>query len=140
MDEDHQTYDGGCLCGAVRYRLEQAPETSMVCHCRSCRRQSGAPVMAWVTVETMAFHYVSGAATQLASSPGVTREFCPQCGTPLTWRHADDGDWLDVTTCSLDDPDAFPPTHHCWLSHDLSWVKFDDGLPAFPRSRKDGRD
>lgn len=42
---------------------------------------------------------------------------------------------LDITACSLDDPNAFPPTHHSWLSHDLGWVRFGDGLPTFPQSR-----
>lgn len=44
---------------------------------------------------------------------------------------------VDVTTCSLDDADAFPPTHHSWLSHDLGWVRFGDGLPAFQEFRND---
>jgi hypothetical protein len=38
---------------------------------------------------------------------------------------------LDVTTCSLDEPDAFPPVCHVWTSHKLSWLKLADGLPGF---------
>jgi len=42
---------------------------------------------------------------------------------------------IDVTTCSLDNPDAFRPTHHSWLRHDLKWVKFGDDPPTFAQSR-----
>jgi hypothetical protein len=35
-----------------------------------------------------------------------------------------------VTTCSFDDPDAFPPVAHCWTSHQLHWIKLTDGLPC----------
>jgi hypothetical protein len=43
----------------------------------------------------------------------------------------------DMTICpSFDDPGSFPPTHHSWLSHDIGWVRFGDGLPAFPQSRQ----
>ena len=65
----------------------------------------------------------------------MLRTFCRQCGTPLTYRHESSPETLDVATGTLDDPNAFPPTHHSWLSHGLSWVKFGDGLPTFPESR-----
>jgi len=42
--------EGGCLCGAVRYRMVGAPLSSAICHCASCRRASGAPTVAWLTV------------------------------------------------------------------------------------------
>ena len=66
----------------------------------------------------------------------MLRTFCRQCGTPLTYRQVErEPDTVDVTTATLDEPDAFPPTHHSWLSHDLAWLKFGDGLPTFPESR-----
>ena len=39
--------EGGCLCGAIRYRVDGEVEDSAYCHCRTCQRQSGAPVVAW---------------------------------------------------------------------------------------------
>jgi len=41
------------------------------------------------------------------------------------------------TTCSLDSPGAFSPTHHSWLSHGVEWVRFGDGLPTFQQWRND---
>ena len=40
-------HTGGCLCGAIRYRITGAPVEALYCHCRMCRRAHGAPVVAW---------------------------------------------------------------------------------------------
>lgn len=123
--------EGGCLCGNVRYVSDGAPKGSMICHCRSCRKAAGSPAVAWVTFRPGAFSFTRGTPGVFHSSPGVTRTFCPECGTPLTYAHDERADDLDVTTCSLDDPEAFPPTHHAWLRHTLAWVRFGDGLPTY---------
>jgi hypothetical protein len=127
--------EGGCFCRSVRYRITMSPTGSMICHCETCRRIAGAPTVAWISVPMQSFEILQGRLTELASSPPVRRGFCPLCGTHVLYGHSKDPESLDVTTCSLDDPNAFPPTHHSWLSDDLKWVKFGDGLPAFPRFR-----
>src|SRR5512140_1500882 len=120
---------GGCACGAVRYQVEGPPSNSMICHCQTCRRVSAAPVMAWVTFDKSGFAIVKGTASEYSSTAPVKRAFCASCGTPLTYEHRDHAT-IDVTTCSLDQPGLFPPTHHSWLSHDIAWVRFGDGLPG----------
>jgi hypothetical protein len=127
--------EGGCLCGAVRYRASGASGHPTLCHCRSCRRASGAPVVAWVTFPRGAFAFVKGTPVRYRSSPPVLRSFCGACGTPLTYEHADFPDGVDVTTASLDDPERFPPADHTWTSHHLSWLPLSDPLPRFPRTR-----
>jgi hypothetical protein len=126
---------GGCFCGAIRYEAVGRPTNTMVCHCQSCRRIAGSPVVAWITFPREQFQLTKGKPAEFRSSPPVRRTFCPQCGTPITYEHADSPQTIDVTTCSLDTPAAFPPTHHSWLSHDIGWVKFGDGLPTFPEWR-----
>jgi hypothetical protein len=128
---------GGCFCGAIRYRAEVVPTSSMICHCRTCRRVSGAPAVGWLTFPLESFRFIRGEPDEFSSSPPVQRTFCRQCGTPLTYKRDDEPATLDVTTASLDDPNTFPPTHHSWLSHDLAWVKFGDGLPAYPESKSE---
>lgn len=128
--------EGGCYCGAVRYRAEQAPLGSMICHCRSCRRVAGAPVVAWLTFGRDRFRLIRGEPAEFRSSEGVRRTFCPSCGTPLTYECAKCPDEIDVATCTLDNPEAFPPTHHSWAKHDLAWLRFGDGLPAYLGSRE----
>jgi hypothetical protein len=127
--------EGGCHCGAIRYALSQAPSASMICHCRTCRAVSGAPVLAWISAASEHLAFTKGEPKRYASSADVERRFCSQCGTQLTYKGPGYGAAIDITTASLDDPNAFPPTHHSWLSHDLTWLKFGDALPTFPQSR-----
>lgn len=130
--------EGGCHCGAIRYALSAPPQQSMVCHCKTCRRISGAPVVAWLTVDPGVFAITKGKPKRYMSSPNVERQFCGQCGTQLTYARTDDASYIDVATATLDNPDAYRPSHHSWLSHDIAWIKFGDGLPAFQESRGDG--
>ena len=125
------TIEGGCFCGQVRYRSEAAPTASMICHCRSCRRAAAAPAVPWVTFAQDAWRLTAGELRLFTSSEPVRRGYCAACGTPLTYERADRPGEIDVTTCSLDDPNAFPPTHHAQLADDLAWVRFGDGLPAY---------
>ena len=126
-----RSMEGGCLCGRVRYRIDGEPIISATCQCRSCRRAGAAAIVPWIHLDASTFTYTAARPVEYASSAGVTRTFCGQCGTPLTYRKASYGPMLDVTTCSLDDPDAFPPMAHFWASHALRWLRLSDELPRF---------
>ena len=127
--------EGGCLCGTVRYRIDGKPDSSGICHCRTCRKAASTPVSPFLTVHRARFHITHGAVTGYASSPGVTRGFCGRCGSPLTYRNATAPDTIDVMTCSLDDPEAHPPTFHVWTSHALAWAGATDGMPSHAEGR-----
>jgi hypothetical protein len=101
----------------------------MLCHCRSCRLATGAPVVAWITVPTAAFAWTGTAAATHASSPGVCRAFCSTCGTSLTYEHPAREAEIDVTTASLDAPMDAAPSFHGWTDHALPWMTFADDLP-----------
>jgi hypothetical protein len=113
--------EGGCLCTAVRYRVHGAPHSSIICHCVSCRRASAAATVAWITVERAAFELVRGEVRFYKSSPGVTRGFCGACGSQITYENASNPNSLDVTTASLDDPNAFAPNQEVWLEDKIRW-------------------
>ncbi len=132
MSEDPVVHTGGCLCGAVRYRAEGAPKRVSNCHCRTCQKANGA---AFVTAAAFApenFAFTKGAPKTYASSAQASRSFCPECGTRLAF-HYGDGEAVSVWVTTLDDPEAFAPQRHIWVSSKLSWVRVDDGLPAFPQ-------
>lgn len=124
---------GRCLCGAIAYVATVPPTRSMVCHCHSCRRAHSAPFVPWVTFPSSALRFVRGRPTEFRSTPPVVRTFCATCGAPLTYQHDARKAEIDVATCTLDDPDRFPPTHHSWTSHDLTWGPDMPGLPRFER-------
>ena len=92
-------------------------------------------MVAWLTFAKDEFRFTRGEPAAYGSSSKVVRRFCCHCGSPLTYEHTDTAGFVDVTACSLDAPWAFPPTHHSWLSDDIGWVRFGDGLPTFQRSR-----
>jgi len=127
--------EGGCLCGSVRYRASGEASHPTLCHCNSCRRAAGAPVVAWVTFPRAKFAFTKGAPSRHRSSPPVERTFCSNCGTPLTYQHSAYPDEVDVTTASLDDPSAFPPADHTWTSERIAWLELGDRLPRHERSR-----
>ncbi len=78
--------EGGCLCCALRFRLSAAPFDVAYCHCADCRRSSAAPVSLFVEVREGNFEITRGAPAVYASSPGVARSYCRDCGTPLSYR------------------------------------------------------
>lgn len=133
-DAPTQIIKGGCLCGQIRYRISATPTGSCICHCESCRRAAGASTVAWVTAPKPAFLMTQGNLTQFHSSPPVTRGFCARCGTTLTYEY-EGADSIDITTATLDDPDAWPPTREIWLQDKLSWQVTDPGLEHFTRTR-----
>ena len=128
--------EGGCLCGGVRYRLEQAPTQTNDCHCIDCRRSSGAPFVTWGTVDRAKLTMLSG---QLRKVPHANRvrSFASCCGTHLFFEDTPDADTVDVTLASLDDPSPFPPEISIWTEDRLPWVLLDENRPAYKRSRRD---
>ena len=127
---------GGCLCGAVRYRITGAPVEALYCHCRMCRRAHGAPVVAWLTVLLDTFAVTAGNPVGYRSSAKAFRHFCGSCGTPLTWREADDPRLVDVSIASFDDPDAAAPTLHLWTDSRTPWFDTADHLPRYPTDQR----
>jgi hypothetical protein len=128
-------FEGGCLCGAVRFRAAGAPRNACVCHCRSCRGASGAPFVAWATFPVDGFEVTRGELRFHRSSPPVLRGFCARCGSALTYAHDKRPGELDVSTALLDDPGRIPPEFHIMVSHKLPWVVLADGLPQYAEWR-----
>ena len=125
---------GGCFCGFVRYRVGGIPVHETCCHCSICRRTGAAPFVAWFTVDAGDFALLSGEPARFRSSDHATRSFCPRCGTPLAFRDDRQPNAIDVTTCSLDDPERVPPRDHTHTGAKLSWAVL-GGLPTFPGAR-----
>lgn len=124
----HRDYQGGCLCGRVRYRATAEPHRPHYCHCRMCQRAVGAPLPAWVNFHHGGFAFTAGEPTYYRSSPDLRRGFCPTCGTSIC-TIADDDAYVCVTIASLDAPERIAPAFHMWTSAQLPWLRVDDGLP-----------
>lgn len=129
-------FEGGCYCGAVRYRVGGIPSSPTICHCADCRRAAGAPFVGWATFRTADFAYIAGKPAEYRYE-GRGRTFCGRCGTPLTFQTESSPDELDVTIGSLDEPQRVPPRDHTWVADRLPWIHLSDGLPTFPTARPD---
>jgi hypothetical protein len=122
--------EGGCHCGAVRYaiRLERLDDVAN-CHCTDCRRLSGAPFATWATVPLGSFAWLDGTPAVYESLPGCRRWSCPVCGSRLALHTALAPDTLDIAVCTLDRPDAYPPSRNIWVRSRLPWVADAGVLP-----------
>lgn len=140
---------GGCLCGAVRYTLAAVPTDVAHCHCRICRRASGAAFVTWATVPRAGLA-VTGDVRWYRSSRLARRGSCPTCGSQLFFAQEIAADaeaaalplaeappadphgstTIDVTVATLDAPDAVAPTRNIWVGSRLAFLHgFDTALP-----------
>jgi len=125
-------HEGGCLCGAVRFKAEGEPINVRICHCRNCQKAMGSPFFARALFPQTALT-VAGATSRYATSPRLERVFCTKCGARLfSWRT--DGSAAGVALAAFDDRNAFQPTEHIWLSEKMDWVRIDDGLKQYQES------
>ena len=137
MSDQQQIHEGGCYCGAVRYRIVGEPVWSGHCHCRSCQKALGGAFVTWAKVAAPNFEVVNGAIKQCSLSQGVERGFCGDCGTTLTYGatvEVDGQDWSGdawFAAATLDDPSICSPATHVFVSHRQPWIKLDDNLPTF---------
>lgn len=128
--------DGGCLCGAVRYRVSSGDVVeSAYCHCRTCQKQSGAPVVAWFAVPPARVRVLSGAPAAYRASARAAREFCSKCGTYLFFREDDPAASLSINTATLDAPALVPPQFHIYHASRIAWFETADALPRRPRGQ-----
>jgi len=132
------TLEGGCFCGAVRYRAAGTPFNSTVCHCTACRRSAGAAAVAWFSVHPRDFALTRGSLREHSSSLHGRRGFCADCGSSVTFRNESLPNEIDIATATLDDPARVPPRDHVWTASRLPWVGLLPGLPHYPRGRRGG--
>lgn len=130
--------EGGCACGASRYRLAGAPLIAHACHCRDCRRITGSAFVVNLWIEEELVECVRGrpGSARLAGGSGALHEvfFCEACGTTLWSRYdAVPGHSLFVRAGTLDDPSAVEPDVHIFTGSKLPWLPLPAGVPAFRR-------
>ncbi len=127
---------GGCLCGAVRYRITAAPMATRFCWCRVCQYLAAGnatvntcfPSNA-VTVEGRLSDY-----TLTADSGNVMhRRFCGRCGTQMFSEAESRPHLIFVRAGTLDDPELARPAMTIWTSSAPSWACIDDGIPRVER-------
>jgi len=115
-------FEGGCLCGAVRYRATSAPVRGVICHCSMCRRHSGAPALAFVHFPAQSFTWLKGEPALYRSSKSAERGFCSTCGSTLSMHEEVLADRVLVSVGSLDEPARVHVDDHVWTQDRISWL------------------
>jgi hypothetical protein len=129
---------GGCMCGAVRYECTGDTEAASYCHCDDCKKATGGPYTVGVLVKAVDLRIISGRVkgyTSIADSGRkITREFCPNCGSPLFTRAEKGPDHVFLKAGSLDEPELIKPSCQTWTKRAVPWAYIDEKLPCYPES------
>ncbi len=132
------SFEGGCDCRTVRYRLSRRPLFVHCCHCRWCQRETGASFALNALIETSCVTVLSGEPvpvdTPSNSGKGQTIVRCPKCQIALWSHYAGAGAKLSfIRVGTLDEPDRFPPDIHIFTQSKQPWVTLPAGMPAVPQ-------
>lgn len=133
--------EGGCQCGAVRYRITASPLAVYNCHCRDCQRHSGATHSMSMPIARENFEHLGGEVTAFdkAADSGRTVRMlgCAICGTKVWNEPLASPGMLVVKPGTLDDPSWAVPVGNIWTDSALPYAPIDWALPHFPRQPAD---
>lgn len=128
-----ETLKGSCLCGAIKYEMLSHPKAVSHCHCSQCRKGHGAAFATYGIVPRTDLRFVAGEGyvAGYASSPGVLRQFCKQCGANITWSQTtgEDADQVSVALGTLDTPIEPRQQEHIEVASKASWYRIEDHWP-----------
>ena len=124
-------FEGGCLCGAIRFIATGKPKGIYWCHCQSCRKHSGAPASVFVAFEQVAYTITKGEISKFDSTPGKTRRgFCARCGSTLTCEGVRLPTETHFYVGAFDRAAELQPTRHVFPEERLPWVHRNDDYAA----------
>ena len=140
--------EGGCQCGAIRYRLIGEPVWLTICHCSECKRQSGSAFgmslrMRWIDVEMLKGQPKTWTRSADSGRP-VTCAFCETCGTRL-WHQPAAAEFVHIKPGALDDFAWLSPAYESYVERRASWLHLDgirlswEGQDPPPRAEERGR-
>jgi hypothetical protein len=126
---DNGMTTGGCLCGAVRYRVRGPLRDLVACHCGQCRRQHGHFGVHTTLLPLAALDLPEeGSLAWYASSPAARRGFCRDCGSALFWQRTKDGA-VAIVAGSLDRSEGLRLARHIFVAGKPDFDEINDGLP-----------
>ena len=134
MTEGEQARSGGCQCGRIRFEAQGKPIWVAHCHCADCRRATAAALATYAGFDKGQVRFTAEEPASYQSSPGVTRRFCPGCGTPISFESERWPEEIHLFVCTFDDPERFEPGAHVYTSEQLSWLHLGDDLPRYEKT------
>jgi hypothetical protein len=130
-----ETFDGGCGCGELRYRLSTPPMFVNCCHCRDCQRQTGTAFVLNAIIEADRVTLLSGdpQPSRMPTDSGRPHDIyrCVRCGTAVWSVYNGRAELRFVRVGTLDDPTRLAPNAHIFVRSKLPWVVLPESVPAF---------
>jgi hypothetical protein len=132
---------GGCLCGEVRFEIDEPLIGAEYCHCKRCQRRTGTAASVTALAPPGAVRIVRGADLVKSWDPGDgwAKLFCSNCGGALFCRNPDDPEQYGVRLGALDDDPGIRPSFHQFVAYAAPWEALpEDGLPRYAERRPEG--
>lgn len=126
---------GHCRCESIVISVSSEPEVSVLCHCDDCRRSTGAPMISAVAFVKDSIKWEKAESMGSFVNGSCTRTFCSICGTPIAQEHESAPDLIFFYTAFMDEPEKFPPTYHSFEGDQIDWLKLDDALPRYAKTK-----
>ena len=127
--------EGGCGCGALRYRLSSPPMFVHCCHCRDCQRQTGTAFVLNALIEADRVELVCGEPRPIAMATDSGRPHhifrCAECQTAVWSVYGGRAQVRFVRVGTLDDPTRVAPDVHIYVRSKLPWVALPPAARAF---------
>jgi len=123
--------EGGCQCGAVRFRTRAEPVRVLACHCQTCKQRTGGPYGIGVYFNDSDVEFLQGEMKtfefhSVASGRWLRNEFCSACGCTVTWTLEMRPGARGMAVGNFDDADAFTVTAHVWTESARSDMRYPD--------------
>lgn len=135
-----EAHEGGCLCGAVRFRATQAPLRTLACHCTFCQKVTGSAYFAESMFPMNAVQFNDGEMKRYehvsdASRKKVYVHFCSNCGTTVSLTFERWPDVRGIARGCYDDPDAVTVSSHIWTRSAQRGTALPEGVDCFAEAR-----
>ena len=126
-------YQGGCLCGAVRFEIHGGISQIIYCHCSQCRKAQGSAFATNGFVQSRDFIITQGEdrLTGFESSPGQTKYFCKVCGSPILSRNSATPDRVRVRLGAIESDIQERPEAHIFVTSKANWEEIAGDLPQY---------
>ena len=128
--------EGGCLCGQVRYKSDADPAMQVICHCKTCQKNSGGPYSMNVAIPQESLK-VTGDSLKIyvdrsgASGEPFERRFCSICGSQVFAGGPAYGPLFFIKAGTLDDPSWLEPNTHIWTAEKMPCAEIPAGATQF---------
>lgn len=131
-------YTGQCLCGSIKYEVDEIDSHMGNCHCSMCRKFHGAAYSTLGEAKSDNFRWIEGETLLVSyrAENGTVRRFCKVCGSSMVFAAANDtGKLIEFSLGTLDSEIALRPDAHVHVGSKASWVEILDDLPQYEGDR-----